>query len=114
MFTFSGMYVFWPPSTLRPRTRLENEIGIRRWPWSMKMIPTVSTSISRMTARNWNVEEFACRMPSWLGSWLTMLTKMISDMPLPMPRWVISSPSHMMSAVPAVMVITMVSTLRKV
>ncbi len=32
-----------------------------------------------------------------------MLTKMISDMPLPMPRWVMSSPSHMMTAVPAVM-----------
>ncbi len=28
------------------------------------------------------------------------------DMPLPMPRSVISSPSHMITAVPAVMVIT--------
>ena len=26
------------------------------------------------------------------------------DMPLPMPRWVMSSPSHMTSAVPAVQV----------
>ena len=30
--------------------------------------------------------------------------KMMIDMPLPMPRWVISSPSHMMNAVPAVSV----------
>src|SRR5262245_47327940 len=29
------------------------------------------------------------------------------DMPLPMPRWVMSSPSHMTIAVPAVHVITM-------
>ena len=36
-----------------------------------------------------------------------MLTKMMSDMPLPMPRWVISSPIHMMKAVPATKVNTM-------
>ena len=34
--------------------------------------------------------------------------KIISDMPLPTPRSVISSPSHMMTAVPAVMVMTIV------
>ena len=44
------------------------------------------------------------------GIWLTMLTKMISDMPLPTPRWVINSPSHMMNAVPAVIVNTMINT----
>ena len=31
-------------------------------------------------------------------------------MPLPTPRWVISSPSHMTSAVPAVIVSTMSAT----
>ena len=35
------------------------------------------------------------------------LVKMMSDIPLPMPRWVISSPSHMINAVPAVIVMTM-------
>ena len=30
-----------------------------------------------------------------------MLTKMMSDMPLPTPRCVMSSPIHMMNAVPA-------------
>ena len=32
----------------------------------------------------------------------TMPAKMISEMPLPMPRSVICSPSHMMKAVPVV------------
>ena len=35
-----------------------------------------------------------------------MPAKMISEMPLPMPRSVICSPSHMMNAVPVVSVIT--------
>ena len=37
-----------------------------------------------------------------------MLTKMMSDMPLPMPRCVMSSPIHMMSAVPATSVTMMI------
>ena len=36
--------------------------------------------------------------------------KMMSDMPLPMPRLVISSPIHISSAAPAVNVVTMSST----
>ena len=35
-----------------------------------------------------------------------MLAKIISEMPLPMPRWVMSSPSHMTRAVPTVRVMT--------
>jgi len=38
--------------------------------------------------------------------------KIISDMPLPTPRSVISSPSHMMTAVPAVMQITIVAIVK--
>ncbi len=30
-----------------------------------------------------------------------MLAKMISEMPLPIPRWVINSPSHITRVVPA-------------
>src|ERR1017187_408398 len=37
-----------------------------------------------------------------LGSPTTIPVKMISDMPLPMPRSLICSPSHMMNAVPVV------------
>ncbi len=42
----------------------------------------------------------------WAGKLLTTEEKISSDMPLPMPRWVMSSPSHMSRAVPAVRVIT--------
>ena len=41
------------------------------------------------------------------GSAETTDEKMISDMPLPMPRWVMASPIHIRSAVPAVSVVTM-------
>ena len=40
------------------------------------------------------------------GSPATIPVKMMSDMPLPMPRSVICSPSHMMKAVPVVNVST--------
>ena len=36
----------------------------------------------------------------------TTEAKISSDMPLPIPRWVMSSPSHMIMAVPAVSVMT--------
>ena len=49
-----------------------------------------------------------------LGSPATMLAKIISEMPLPMPRWVISSPSHMSSTQPAVSVVTITKTRPKV
>ncbi len=45
------------------------------------------------------------------GNWATMEVKMSSDMPLPMPRSVMSSPNHMMRPVPAVMVMMMSSRL---
>ena len=44
-------------------------------------------------------------MIAW-GSPAMMLAKMIRLMPLPMPRWVMSSPIHMMSMAPAVSVPT--------
>ena len=40
----------------------------------------------------------------------TMLTKMMSDMPLPTPRCVMSSPIHMMNAVPATSVNTIMTS----
>ncbi len=47
-----------------------------------------------------------------LGRREMMLMKMRIDMPLPMPRAVMSSPSHMTAVVPAVRVITMSSACR--
>lgn len=49
--------------------------------------------------------------PNMKGNWLRIDTKMISDIPLPTPLWVISSPSHMTIAVPAVIVMTIKMTL---
>ena len=52
-------------------------------------------------------------LPNWtdwtiaIGKRATMLAKISSDMPLPIPRCVISSPNHMMSAVPAISVMMM-------
>jgi hypothetical protein len=40
--------------------------------------------------------------------------KIISEIPLPIPRWVISSPSHISSVAPAVSAITTKNTLAKV
>ena len=42
------------------------------------------------------------------GSCATIPAKMMSDIPLPMPRSVICSPSHMMNVVPAVSVSTVI------
>ena len=44
------------------------------------------------------------------GKRLTTEAKMSSDMPLPMPRWLISSPIHMSRAMPAVRVKTTMIT----
>ena len=46
------------------------------------------------------------------GRPLMMLVKMISDMPLPMPRCVMTSPSHMMSTAPVTMVTTTTVSIR--
>jgi hypothetical protein len=49
-----------------------------------------------------------------VGIEATIEAKIISEMPLPMPRWVINSPIHMSSVHPAVSVITIRKTLAKV
>ena len=79
----------------------------------MKMMPTVSASMTARTITNCHVWELALRIASCDGIWLMIETKISSDIPLPMPRWVINSPNHISSAVPAVMVATMMTTLRK-
>ena len=48
------------------------------------------------------------RPASAAGNSATMPAKMISEMPLPMPRAVICSPSHIRNTVPPVSVITVV------
>ena len=67
--------------------------------------PTISTTRIAIVSRpiwpvcNWSNVAITAR-----GKLTTMPAKMISDMPLPMPRSVICSPSHMMNIVPVVSV----------
>ncbi len=90
----------------RPIIRLAYCTGIRRCPCSTKMTLAMIASASRQMKKNVR--------PPWLlriaapsvGIRAAMFRKMSSDMPLPTPRSVMSSPSHIMTAVPAVIVRT--------
>ena len=105
--TLSGMYVELPPISLRPTTRRAKVTGIRRCPLSMKTISTSSAREMTRMMRNFTGP------PSLHTAWppegrpATTLAKIRRLMPWPIPRWVISSASHMTKAVPAVMMATM-------
>ena len=73
---------------------------MRRWPCSMN---TMATSRPRTTTRmtpNLKLPPSARMADPWDGRVDTTLAKIRIDMPWPMPRWVIVSPSHMTTAVP--------------
>ena len=53
-----------------------------------------------MTLKTWSGFVHQAWMPC--GRRATIEAKIISEMPLPMPRWVISSPIHISSTQPAV------------
>ena len=96
--------MLWPPYMRRPTTRFANCTGIRRWPDSTK---TIATIMAMPTMR----DDDALEAPGlgehglpWAGSRDTTDAKIRIDIPLPTPRWVISSPNHMTSAVPATQV----------
>ena len=109
-FTFSGRWVDWPPYIFRPTTRLAYCTGIFRCPRSKKTIDrddrdddrqddeAASNAVERRPGRA--TSDQVCTTASGMPA--TMPAKMISEMPLPMPRSVICSPSHMMKAVPVV------------
>ncbi len=67
---------------------------------AITMMPMITTGLSA-PVRPW-VKNCA----SAIGSSAMMPTKMISEMPLPMPREVICSPSHIRNIVPPTRVIT--------
>ena len=107
--TFSGMYVEDPPNCLRPTIRRAYCTGIRRCACSMKMTAAITTRPTRTTSENTSYP-WVCLIPhSAAGNVEITEVKMRIDIPLPMPRSVMSSPSHMMTAVPAVIVMTMMS-----
>ena len=99
--------MLWPPYMRRPTTRFANCTGIRRWPDSTATIPRIiRRPIAKITV-NLNQPASVSSAPPWNGRRDTTDAKIRIDMPLPMPRWVISSASHITSAVPAVHVSTM-------
>ena len=82
--------------------------GIRRWACSMKITAaTITRPMASTTPKSHQPCDF-WTSHSAAGKVATTWQKIRIDMPLPTPRSVISSPSHMMTAVPAVIVITMV------
>ena len=107
MLTLSGMNVLVPPIMRRPTTRLAYCTGMRRSPVVIQMTPTI-------TARAMTTNAICADQAHARRTWRTppgmremMLMKMRIDMPLPMPRAVMSSPSHMTAVAPAVRVTTM-------
>ena len=109
VLTFSGMCVLDPPYCRRPTTRLAYWTAMRRWPRSTKMIAATTPIIT--ATRNTTRSSEICPVCIWsrvvstaAGKPATMPEKISSDMPLPMPRSVICSPSHMMNIVPVVRV----------
>ena len=83
-------------------TRLAYWIGIRRWPSWMKTIAAITARATKgiMTLKTWS--GFVHQACTPCGSRLTIDAKIISEIPLPIPRWVMSSPIHISRTVPAV------------
>ena len=109
----SGRCVVSPPNILLPVWRLGYCTGTRRWARSTKTMKAMT--MTDMTSRKMiKAADSAPVRPSSRvltnanGRLATMPEKMISEMPLPTPRWVICSPSHIRNMVPPVSVITVV------
>ncbi len=91
----------------RPIIRLAYCTGIRRWACSTKTTRATSTRPAAITTVKRVQPRCSLICHSEEGKPDAIEVKISSDMPLPMPRSVISSPSHMMTPVPAVIVTTM-------
>ena len=87
---------------------------MRRWPSCMKTIAAITASARNgiITLKTWSGLVHQAWMPFGIRD--AIEAKIISEMPLPMPRWVISSPSHIRSTQPAVSVMTITKTRPKV
>src|SRR5262249_17684619 len=110
--TFSGKYVEVPPYMRRPTMRLAYCTGMRRWPCSTNTTPVMMMRAAQPTALKMaGPGDSRMDLPS-AGMRAQMLEKISSDMPLPMPRSVISSPIHITRAPPAVMHSTMTTSVK--
>ena len=86
----------------RPITRLAYWTGMRRWPSWMNTIAAITPSARNGMITTKTLSEFVHQAWMPLGRPDAIDAKIISEMPLPMPRWVISSPIHISSTQPAV------------
>ena len=94
----------------RPTMRLAYWTGIRRWACSTKTTNAMTTRPTRQVSTKVKSPRLPMIEANWLGMTAMIEVKMRIDMPLPMPRSVMSSPNHMMIEVPAV--ITTIMTMR--
>ena len=94
----------------RPTIRFAYWIGIRRWPsWMKTTAATIDSAISGKKSFSIGPPFHQAAIPS--GAPVRIEAKMSSEMPLPIPRLVISSPIHISSVVPTVSVM-MISVIR--
>ena len=110
--TLSGRYVDVPPYMRRPTMRLAYWTGMRRWPCSTNTTPMMMISAATQTAANTRPPRLSRMVLPSIGMRAAMPAKIISDMPLPMPRSVTSSPIHITSAAPAVSTSTMTTRVK--
>ena len=90
----------------RPTIRFAYWIGMRRWPsWTKTTDETMASAMSGKKIRSIGPPFHHALTPS--GALVRMEAKMRIEMPLPMPRLVICSPSHISSTVPVVRETTM-------
>src|SRR3954454_15012159 len=84
----------------RPMTRLAYCTGIRRWPSWMNTTAAITARARNgmPTLKTWS--GFVHHACTPCGKRATIDAKIISEMPLPMPRCVMSSPIHISSTVP--------------
>ena len=109
--SFSGRCEASPWNMRLPICRLGYWTSSRRWARSMKTMAATTASISASSAISSGQEMAPCRdsssrPASALGRPATMPDMMISEVPLPTPRAVICSPSHIRNMVPPTSVTT--------
>ena len=83
---------------------------MRRWPSCTKTTAT-TTQMATIGKKSRSIVPPLTHALMPVGAYARIEAKMSSEMPLPTPRFVISSPIHMSSAQPAVSVRTMITSL---
>ena len=118
VLSLSGKCELSPPNMRWPTCRLGYCTTIRRWARSIKTMnaitPKIMTSSKMMNAADKApVRPSSSVLARAVGRLATMPEKMISEMPLPMPRAVICSPNHISKIVPPEIVTTVLIRKKK-